>query len=180
LIFREAALIFLNVPLNLEDQPAIVSAIRLNEGGSMRHMLVLAATAVVGAAVVGTAAADRAYHTERLELSGVGRAQGGGMVVNTHPNGPNVYAHEIYTLRHAVPGTYQVSLNLFTTSLSCTGPSAALPTATLTTNPSGNGRADVKFTPADVGALRGMTFSISWTVAGPATYVTDCTVVTLD
>jgi hypothetical protein len=150
------------------------------EGGSMRHILVLAATAVSAAAFIGTAAADRIYHTERLELSGVGGAPGGGMVVNIHPNGPNVYAHEIYTLRHAVPGTYQVSLNLFATSLNCTGPSAALPTATITTSATGNGRADVKFTPEDVAGLRGMTFSISWTVAGPATYVTACTVVTLD
>lgn len=146
----------------------------------MRHILVLAATAVLAAAFVGTAAADRVYHTERFELSGVGGAPGGGMVVNTHPNGPNVYAHEIYTLRHAVPGTYRVFLNVFPTSLTCTGPSAAIHTATITTNATGNGWADVKFTPGDVGALRGMTFSISWTVAGPATYVTACTVVTLD
>jgi hypothetical protein len=146
----------------------------------MRQILVVIATAVLAAAFTGTAAADRVYHTERLELSGVGGAPGGGMVVNIHPNGPNVYAHEIYTLRHAVPGTYQVFLNLFPTSLNCTGPSAALPTATITTNAIGNGWADVKFTPEDVGALRGMTFSISWSVVGPATYVTACTVVSLD
>ena len=102
------------------------------------------------------------------------------MVVNIHPNGQNVYAHEIYTLRQAVPGTYQVFLNVFPTSQNCTGQTAALPTATITTNAIGNGRADVKFTPADVAALRGMKFSISWTVVGPATYATTCTVVTLD
>jgi hypothetical protein len=146
----------------------------------MRHILVLAATAVLAATFVGTATADRVYHTEHLALSGVGGAPGGGMVVNIHPNGPNVYAHEIYTLSQAVPGSYQVLLNVFPTSLNCTGSSTAIPTATITTNAGGNGRADVKFTPEDVGALRGMTFSISWTVAGPATYVTACTVVTLD
>jgi hypothetical protein len=146
----------------------------------MRQILVLATTVVFAAAVVGTAAADRVYQTEHLELRGVGGVTGGGMVVNIHPNGPNVYAHEIYTLRQAVPGTYQVSLNLFTTSLNCTGSSAVIPTATITTNASGNGWADVNFTPEDVGGLRGMTVSISWTVAGPATYVTACTVVTLD
>ena len=144
------------------------------------RLFILAATAFLAAAFVGIATADQVYHTERLELTGVGGAPGGGMVVNIHPNGPNVYAHEIYTLRHAVPGTYQVSLNLFLTSLSCAGPTAALPTATLTTNASGNGRADVKFTPEDAAEIRNMTFSISWTVAGPATYVTACTVVTLD
>jgi hypothetical protein len=56
----------------------------------------------------------------------------------------------------------------------------ALPTATLETNALGNGRAEVKFTPEDVTGLRGITFSISWTVTGPATYVTGCTVVVLD
>ena len=146
----------------------------------MRHMLVLATTAVLAAAFVGTAAADRVYHTERLELTGVGGAPGGGMVVNAHPNGTNVYAHEIYTLRQAVPGTYQVTLNVFTESLNCTGQSGALPTATITTNAVGNGQADKKFTPEDVAGLQGMEFSIRWTVAGPATYVTACTVVTLD
>ena len=146
----------------------------------MRHILVIAATAALAAAFVGTAAADRVYHTEHLELSGVGGAPGGGMVVNIHANGPNVYAHEIYTLRKAVPGTYQVVLNLFPTSLNCSGSSTAIPTATITTNATGNGQADVKFTPADAAALRGMTISIKWTVAGPAMYVTTCTVVTLD
>ena len=34
------------------------------EGGSMRHILVLAATAVLAAAFVGIAAADRVYPTE--------------------------------------------------------------------------------------------------------------------
>jgi hypothetical protein len=146
----------------------------------MRGILGLVATALGAAALAGTAAADAVYHTERLELAGLAGAPGGGMVVNVHPNGPNVYAHEIYTLQGAVPGTYQVSLNIFPTSLDCTGMALALPTATLETNARGNGRADVKFTPADVAGLRGMTFSISWTVAGPATYVTGCTVVVLD
>ena len=146
----------------------------------MRQTLVVIAAAVLAVVFGGTAAADSAYHTERLELHGVGGAPGGGMVVNIHPNGPTVYAHEVYTLQHAVPGTYQVSLNLFLTSLNCTGPATPVPTATLTTNATGNGRAEVKFTPEDAADLRGMTISIRWTVAGPATYVTACTIVTLD
>ena len=96
----------------------------------MRKMLVLVAAAgVLVLAVDGTAAADSAYHTERLALSGLAGAQGGGMVVNAHANGPNVYAHEVYTLRHAVPGTYQVVLNIYATSLSCGGTPIALETA---------------------------------------------------
>ena len=147
----------------------------------MRKMLVL--VPMVGLLVLAlneTAAADSAYHTERLALSGLLGAQGGGMVVNAHANGPNVYAHEIYTLRQAVPGTYQVVLNIYATSLSCGGTPIALETAQISTNAVGNGRADVKFTPQDAGGLRGSTVSIRWTVSGPATYATECTVVTLD
>jgi len=143
-------------------------------------LVVIAAAAVLGLAFAGTAAADSAYHTERLALRGVAGATGGGMVVNVHANGPNVYAHEIYTLSHAVPGTYQVVLSIYPGSLSCSGTPIMLPTAQLMTNAVGNGRADVKFAPEMVGELRGITLSISWTVTGPATYVTRCTVVTLD
>jgi hypothetical protein len=146
----------------------------------MRGILGLAAVTLAAAALAGTAAADAVYHSERLDLKGLGGAPGDGMVVNIHANGPQVYAHEIYTLRQAVPGTYQVILNVFPTSLDCTGMALAVPTATLETNARGNGRADVKFTPEDVAGFRGMTFSLSWTVTGPATYVTSCTVVVLD
>ena len=146
----------------------------------MRGILGLAAVMLGAAVLAGGAAADAVYHSERLELAGLAGAPGGGMVVNVHTNGPQVYAHEIYTLRDAVPGTYQVILNVFPTSLDCTGTVLAIPTATLVTNARGNGRADVKFTPEDVTGFRGMTFSLSWTVTGPATYVTGCTVVVLD
>jgi hypothetical protein len=49
-----------------------------------------------------------------------------------------------------------------------------------TTNASGNGQADATFTPEDVAAFRDMTFSLSWTVTGPATYVSGYTVTVLD
>jgi hypothetical protein len=146
----------------------------------MRGILGLVAVTLGAAVLAGAAAADAVYHSERLELAGLAGAPGGGMVVNVHTNGPQVYAHEIYTLRGAVPGTYQVILNVFPTSLDCTGTALAIPTATLDTNARGNGQADVKLTPEDVAGSRGMTFSLSWTVTGPATYVTGCTVVVLD
>ncbi len=146
----------------------------------MRGILGLVAVTLGAAVLAGAAAADAVYHTERLELAGLAGAPGGGMVVNVHTNGPQVYAHEIYTLRDVVPGTYQVTLNVFPTSLDCTGTALSFPTATLDTNERGNGQADVKFTPEDVTGFRGMTFSLSWTVTGPATYVTGCMVVVLD
>jgi hypothetical protein len=146
----------------------------------MRHFFGFTVVAVVAATLAAAASADSAYHTERLELRGLSGAPGGGMVVNVHPNGPIVYAHEIYVLSGAVAGTYQVELHIFPASLNCSGGGAVLRTATIETNANGNGRADVKFTPANVAGLRGQTVSINWTVTGPATYVTDCTVVTLD
>ena len=146
----------------------------------MRHFFGLTVVAVLAATLAAAASADSAYHTERLELRGLNGAPGGGMVVNVHPNGPIVYAHEVYVLSGAVAGTYQVELHLFPSSLNCGGETAVIRTATIETNANGNGRADVKFTPADVAGLRGLTVSINWTVTGPATYVTGCTVVTLD
>jgi hypothetical protein len=146
----------------------------------MRHFLALTIAAVLAATLAAAASADRAYHTERLALRGLNGAPGGGMVVNAHPNGPIVYAHEIYVLNGATVGTYQVTLHIFPASLNCTGGSAALPTAMIETNAHGNGRADVKFTPADAAGLRGLTLSAYWTVTGPSSYATDCTVITLD
>ena len=146
----------------------------------MGRILVLAVALLAAATFAAGAAADSAYRTEQLALVGVAGAPGGGQVVNIHTNGPVVYAHEIYTLQHAAPGTYQVFLNLFLTSRNCSGAVVPLPTAAIETNAAGNGQGDAKFTPADAGDLRGQTFSISWTVVGPATYQSACTVVTLD
>jgi hypothetical protein len=146
----------------------------------MRTVLILISAAALALGLAGSAAADSAFHTERLALQGVAGAPGGGMVVDIHADGPNVYAHEIYTLSDVVPGTYQVFVNLDPGSLDCSGTPIMLPTAEITTNVVGNGKADVKFTPEMIGELRGSTLSISWTVTGPATYVTRCTVVTLD
>jgi hypothetical protein len=147
----------------------------------MRQFMAVLAAVVFAAAFVSAASADQAYHTERLALHAVtSGAPGGGMVVNAHADGPNVYAHEIYVLNGAAPGTYQVTLQIFPTSLSCTGGSVVLPTATLTTNAHGNGKADAKFTPEDAASIRGLTLSAFWTISGPATYATDCTVITLD
>jgi hypothetical protein len=163
--------------LNRAEQGAMLLE---TEGGTMGRISVLAAALLAAAVFVAGAAADRAYRTEQLSLEGTAGAPGGGRVVNIHTNGPVIYAHEIYTLSHAAPGTYQVFLNLFLTSLDCTGPVTTIPTATIETNAAGNGQADATFTPEDAGDLRGLTFGISWTVVGPATYRSACTVVTLD
>lgn len=136
--------------------------------------------------LTGTASvrADAVYHTERLTLDPVGGASGSGMVVNIHPNGPQVYAIERYQLRHADRGvTYQVWLHLYIGQSDCDGsPAASLPTAQIETNVAGNGSGQLVLTPEDVAGLRGMSFPINWTVTQglTTTHETRCTIVTLD
>lgn len=145
------------------------------------HRVIAITVAAVAAITLATSAfADAVYHTAQVPLEPLGSAPGGGTVVNIHANGPMVYAHEIYLLKHAAPGSYQVSIHIYPTSQNCTGSSLTLPTATLDTNAVGNGQADVKFTPADAASIRGLTLSAYWTVEGPASYTTQCSVITLD
>jgi len=146
----------------------------------MRRLMTGLLALALGGAMAGTAAADAVFHTQRIPLTAVGGAPGGGTVVDAHASGPQIASHELYTLIGAVPGTYQVLVNLSPFSLDCTGPTFTIPEATITTNVSGNGQADATFTPQDVAPFRGSTFSLSWTVTGPATYVTGCTVTVVD
>jgi len=145
-----------------------------------------AAAAVLGAGA-GPAAADATYHTERLAFVAVGGAPlRTGMVVNAHANGPQVYAHEQYTLVGAQPATaYQVLLLVDVDSPTCaTVSELTLPTKVLTTNAAGNGTASAVFTPADAAGLRGLTVGGRWKVTlaegGPVLYQTACTAITLD
>ncbi|MGZ6555412.1 MAG: hypothetical protein ACXVEY_01070 [Actinomycetota bacterium] len=126
------------------------------------------------------AGADGTYHTAQIPLVAQSGAPGGGTVVNIHTEGPTVYAHEIYRLQHAAPGTYTVTLHIHPATLDCSGDEVAMQTAMLDANAVGNGEADVKFTPEDADGLRGLTLSAFWTVEGPASYLTACNVLTLD
>jgi hypothetical protein len=144
------------------------------------RFIVIVNTVVVAGVLAASAAADAVYHATRIPLHGIGDAPGGGTVVNIHANGPVVYAHEVYLLRGGEPGSYQVTIHIYPASQDCTGEALDLPTAILETNAAGNGEADVKFTPADADGLRGLTVSAFWTAEGPASYTTDCSVITLD
>lgn len=130
--------------------------------------------------VATDAHADGTYRTTRIPLTAAGGAPGTATVVNIHANGPKVYAHELYLLRGATPGTYAVTLHLYPTSQDCTGPVLLLPSASIVTNAVGNGFADVFFTPEDAAGLRGLTVSVVWTFDGPAAFSSACNVVTLD
>ena len=130
------------------------------------------------------AAADAVYQSERLDLEGLGGAPGGGMVVNVHANGPQVYAHELYVLNGAAPNTdYEVHLVAYAFDPVCEGAPSDFGSAPLTTNRAGNGRAKRVFRPNDVPAeLRDATHGIRWEVStdGTTVYQTQCTAVTLD
>lgn len=146
----------------------------------MHRVLVVLAAALAAAALAAAAGADAVYHTAQVPLEPVAGAPGGGLVVNIHANGPTVFAHEVYLLQHAAPGSYQVTLHVFPSSTACAGASIDIPTATLDTNAVGNGKADVMFAPADADGLHGLTVGGYWTVVGPAAYRTECSVITLD
>jgi hypothetical protein len=150
----------------------------------MRRLLLLAATGGM-LLLPSPAAGDAVYHSQHLALNPVGGAPlRSGFVENIHPNGPQVYAHEVYVLNGAQPNTsYQVVLLIFPLSTSCAGSPIAIPTAQLSTNASGNGKAQVFFRPADVPpALRGGTHGLIWQLSagGSVVYETSCSPVTLD
>lgn len=144
-------------------------------------------TAVVAALLVvtaqGTALADATYHAAHIDLHAVGSAPlRFGFVENIHTQGPNVYAHEIYVLNGAVPGSqFDVSLSVYPLDTTCS--TAAMPlgtTATFTTNQAGNGHADHVFAPADAAGFQG-THGVIWEMTdGNATYRSNCETVTLD
>jgi hypothetical protein len=143
-----------------------------------RIRLIAAATALAAGTLAitpGVAAADGAYHSERLELAPVGGETGSGMVVNIHPNGPVNGALERYQLQKAMPNTdYHVWIQVAGDDF--------VQTATITTDEHGNGHAKAGFSAADLAPFSGAVLPVNWvlrTDAGDA-YRTDVTVVTLD
>ena len=143
-------------------------------------LLPLATLAVLLAAT--PAAADSTYQTERLLLED---ADGGvfGMVVNAHPNGPQIYAHEQYLLTGAEPNeTYAVWLLV---GANCDSLGQFRQTGSITTNAAGNGTANYVFTFDEIDSLgvRGATLAGAWQVVdedGNVVYETDCTSIALD
>lgn len=149
----------------------------------MKKKLLLA-MGIVALVLAPAAIADAVYQTERLQLRRLAATSGGGAIVNVHPNGPKVYAHEIYTLKGALASeTYDVELWFYPFDIDCSGSGVFFGSTPLTTNVAGNGRADRFIAPEDIpGAVRGSTHGVSWTVTlgGVPQYETECTQVTLD
>lgn len=154
-----------------------------------RRSIVIAAVALMAAATLtSTALADQVYHSEHLALSPVGSAPlKSGFVENIHPNGPQVYAHEIYSLKGAAPDTtYLVFLLVHLGDPGCDGSTATnFGSTELPTNGAGNGTAD-RFIPSVPDAIRNQTHGVRWEVTmrindvDTLVYKTDCTNVTLD
>lgn len=90
-----------------------------------------------------------------------------GMVVNTHTNGVQNFAHEIHRLSGAEPDTtYQVVLIAYHERSHCTGAAKELPTTTLTTNAAGNGTGDfaIRLATADAIGIHRQDVSARWEV----------------
>lgn len=133
------------------------------------------------------AAADRVYHSEHLPLVSVGGAPlHQGFVENIHPNGPQVFAHEIYSLKGALPNTtYQVFLLVHLGDPGCDASTATnFGFTDLTTSAGGNGTADRFIPTEDVPlGIRDQTHGVRWEVRTPGgtlVYRTACTNVMLD
>ncbi|HEX9122226.1 MAG TPA: hypothetical protein VF984_02535 [Actinomycetota bacterium] len=148
--------------------------------------LLLAASTIAALVAWPAAAAlgDATYPSQHIVLHPVADAPlRSGFVENIHPNGPNVYAHEVYVLNGASPDTtYQVTISVFVQDTSCSSTPLQLPTATLVTNASGNAKGQVIFTPADADGLRNATHGAIWTLSssdGPQ-YQSDCSTIVLD
>ena len=129
--------------------------------------------------------ADSAYHTEHIQLRAVGDAPlDYGFVNNIHPDGPEVYAHEIYELKGALPhASYEVFLMVYVADTTCSSQVVRIPTARLSTNEDGNGQAQFFLPPAGVpSAWRASTHGIRWEIEhnGSVVYDTVCIAVALD
>ena len=151
-----------------------------------RRALALLAVGVVtaSAATLAAAAPIPAEHFPLMPLGGEPLQEG--FVEVIHPNGPQVYTHQVYKLNGARSDqSYQVVISIWTSSLTCSGdPQFVLPSAVLVTNESGTGQADAVFDPELVAALglRDLTIGGNVTLLreGSPAYTIGCQVVQHD
>jgi len=147
-----------------------------------RHAAGAAALAMIALPfLVSSASADQVFHTSHAALLPVGSASlRSGFVNDVHTNGVRIYAQERYQLNGAAPDTtYSVALEIAFTDATCSVADLTIPTATFTTNTSGNGEAGFTFFFPGPGAAH---LFIKWviSVGGVPRYETGCVPVTLD
>jgi hypothetical protein len=147
----------------------------------------LAMVAIVILMAAAPAAADQAHHTTRSTFHAVGDAPlRSGFIANIHANGPNVFAHEVYTLNGAMPNTtFQVVAHVYFDDLSCGGdPNVSLPVGDLTTNRAGNATGDIVLSLEAANALgfRNGTGADRWEILldGEVIYQSDCVLAIAD
>jgi hypothetical protein len=150
-----------------------------------RVAFVVSLVAIAFSLAAPAVSADAIYHSEHIALTPRGDLPlRTGFVENIHMNGPVVFAHENYVLNGAEPGaTYQVVLMIYP-NLTCSGPAMAeLPTAMISTNVAGNGKAQGIFKLADVpAAFHNMTAGGRWELRSTTgvAYETACTIIRTD
>ena len=154
--------------------------------------LAFAASVFAMGALAPAASADAVYHTEHLGLTPVGGAPlRSGFVQNIKAEGPTIYAHEIYVLNGAQPNTTYTVTNNFSAAVIdnpgegslCSGEVWQFDMAVVTTNASGNAKADVLIGPADIAGIALGVHGVMWTVrdaTNTVVYQTACTAVTID
>jgi hypothetical protein len=144
---------------------------------ALSRTLILAMVAIM--ATGGVAAADRAYHSERLSFSGGSDPAFHGQVVNIHANGPVNGALERYQVVGAAPSTdYEVWIQFCEDG----GFADFTQTTVLATDARGTGHASAAFSAADLAPFSGETVVIRWVLRFDAAdvYATPCTTVTID
>jgi hypothetical protein len=151
------------------------------------RLLCLGVVAIVALIAATPAAADQVHHTTRSAFHAVGDAPlRSGFIANIHANGPNVFAHEVYTLNGALPNTtLQVVAHVYFDDLNCGGtPNVSLPVGELTTNRAGNATDDIVLSLEAANALgfRNATGADRWEILldGEVVYESDCTLAIAD
>ena len=151
---------------------------------------ITASVSVVAALAPPLAAADSVYHSEHLRFTPEpGAPLRSSFVENVKAQGPQIYAHEIFVLNGAQPGTtYVVTRDIYVLDPECDGNPDVnnlvihSDVATLVTSVAGNAQGDAVVEPQDVAGFEG-THGVTWTVrvaGGAVAYRTSCTAVTLD
>ena len=157
----------------------------------MRRLLTLATIACATLLITTTSAfADQTFHSVRLSFVPVGdNPLRNGDVVDIHANGPVNYATEEYHLNGASPNaTYVVEYLItgapFGTPV-CGSPTVPFPNgATITTDATGSGNAQLKISPSFVTGLglHHTVLGLTWVLLqdGVPAYQTACILVGLD
>jgi len=154
--------------------------------GSWRRALAVLVVGVVTASFAAIAAAEPfpAQHFALTPLNG--EPLKNGFVEVIHPDGHQVYAHQVYHLNGARSNdSYEAVISIWTSNVACVGdPAFVLPAAVVGTNPFGSGEADAVFAPEvpDALGIRGLTIGVNVTLfhEGSPAYTIGCQEIQLD